>query len=193
MRIIILLDRSGSMTSNIRQTMDGYNEFLKNQQQIQNDEECLVSLYTFSSDIQVVYEDRPVSQAGELTRANYMPEGGTALYDSLAYVLYKIKDTATKTILLVITDGEENGSREYSNNDIRTMLENKSELLEVVYLGSNQDAILAGNTIGSQVSVNYNDNRTDQVYRNLSAAVTRVRSGFTPSIQFTQEELDSQI
>lgn len=193
MRIIILLDRSGSMISNIDQTIAGYNEFLDNQRKLQTVDECLVSLYTFAYDIETVYENRPVSQAETLNVENYIPDGGTALYDSLAYILGKIGQDPVRTILLVITDGEENSSSEHTSENIRAMLEGKDELLEVVYLGSNQDAILAGNTIGSQVSVNYSDNHTDQVYRNLSAAMTRVRSGQTPNIQFTQEELASQI
>jgi len=192
MRIVILLDKSGSMDENKEQTIAGYNGFLESQKQLENSEKCLVSLYTFSNNVETVYENVLLSEATNLTLENYQPDGNTALYDSMADVLSKIADNE-RTIFLIITDGAENSSEHYNNINIREMIENKKEFMESVYIGSNQDAILAGNEIGSQISINYNDNNTPQVYKNLSAAMTRIRTGFSPQVEFTQDEIHSLI
>jgi len=52
--------------------------------------------------------------------------------------------------MAVLTDGEENASKEYSADDVRTRIE---RLIDVcnwggVFLAANQDAIQSGNAIG---------------------------------------------
>lgn len=190
MRIIILLDKSGSMENNLDQTIAGYNEFLENQKILNTCENCTVSLYTFSDNLETVYENRHLKDAELLTRENYEPDGCTALLDSMGEILHKLTEPE-RTIFLIITDGAENSSENYDSDQIRQLIESKQEYLETVYIGSNQDAILAANNIGSQVALNYDDNHTQDVYRNLSAAMTRVRVGNTPRIQFTPEEINS--
>ena len=192
MRIIILLDKSGSMTDNIEQTLTGFNEFIENQKQLNDGETCRISLYTFSDCLEIIYENRELKDAELLTRENYKPEGCTALLDSMGEILQKLTEDE-KTVFLIITDGEENSSQTYNSEQIRESIESRRDYLETVYIGSNQDAILAASNIGSQAALNYDDNHTQVVYKNLSAAMTRVRTGMTPSIQFTQEEIESVI
>lgn len=193
MRIVILLDKSGSMNDNKEQTIQGYNDFLENQKKLETADSCSVSLYTFSDSLDTVYENVLLNNADRLTALNYNPDGCTALLDSMGKILKKLEPNGARTLFLIITDGDENSSRKYTHTMIKEMIEGKKEYLETVYIGSNQDAILAGDRVGSQVAINYNDNHTGQVYRNLSAAVTRVRNGNTPSIQFTQEEVNSLV
>ena len=193
MRIIILLDKSGSMDTNKEETIHGYNEFLENQKKLETADSCTVNLYTFSDSLDTVYENELLNNAEILTNENYNPDGCTALLDSMGKILTKVEKEQGRTLFLIITDGDENSSSQYTHEMIKELIETKKEYLETVYIGSNQDAILAGDRVGSQVALNYNDNNTGQVYKNLSAAVTRVRNGFTPSIQFTQEEVNSLI
>ncbi len=58
-------------------------------------------------------------------------------------------------------------------------------------MGSNQDAILAGGSIGSDVNIDYDDIQTPNVYRGLSSAVTRMRIGQSPTVIFSPEEINS--
>jgi len=190
MHIIFLIDKSSSMTNNIEETIKGYNTFIENQQSLEDTEECIVSLYLFSTNIEIIYEKRHLDDIIELDRNNYRPNGSTALLDSMGYILEKI-NIQDKTIFVVITDGQENSSKIYRRNRLHDLIETKKNNLEIVYMGSNQDAILAGGSIGSDVNIDYDDIQTPNVYRGLSSAVTRMRIGQSPTVIFSPEEINS--
>jgi hypothetical protein len=190
MHIIFLIDKSSSMTNNIEETIKGYNTFIENQQSLENTEECIVSLYLFSTNIETIYEKRNLNNIIELDRNNYRPNGSTALLDSMGYILEKI-NIFDKTIFVVITDGQENSSKIYRRDRLRNLIDTKKNNVEIVYMGSNQDAILAGGSIGSNININYDDIQTPNVYRGLSSAVTRLRIGQSPTVIFSQEEINS--
>jgi len=190
MHIIFLIDKSSSMKKNIEETIKGYNTFIENQQSLEDTEECIVSLYLFSTNIEIIYEKRHLDDIIELDRNNYRPNGSTALLDSMGYILEKI-NIEDKTIFIVITDGQENSSKIYRRNRLHDLIETKKNNLEIVYMGSNQDAILAGGSIGSDVNINYDDIQTPNVYRGLSSAVTRMRIGQSPTVIFSPEEINS--
>jgi hypothetical protein len=190
MHIIFLIDKSGSMSDKINPTIDGYNNFIENQQKLETEDKCKVSLYLFSHNLETIYENRELDDTYKLNKKNYVPEGSTALFDSMGYILNNINDKE-KTIFVVITDGQENSSDEYTDSDIKEMIESRKDYLEMIYMGSNQDAILAGNNMGSQVNINYDDIQTPNIYRGLSSAVTRVRQRKTPTIIFTQDEINT--
>jgi len=190
MHIIFLIDKSSSMTNNIEETIKGYNTFIENQQSLEDTEECIVSLYLFSTNIEIIYEKRHLDDIIELDRNNYRPNGSTALLDSMGYILEKI-NIQDKTIFVVITDGQENSSKIYRKNRLRDLIETMKNNVEIVYMGSNQDAILAGGSIGSDVNIDYDDIQTPNVYRGLSSAVTRMRIGQSPTVIFSPEEINS--
>jgi len=190
MHIIFLIDKSSSMTNNIEETIKGYNTFIENQQSLEDTEECIVSLYLFSTNIEIIYEKRHLDDIIELDRNNYRPNGSTALLDSMGYILEKI-NIQDKTIFVVITDGQENSSKIYRKNRLHDLIETMKNNVEIVYMGSNQDAILAGGSIGSDVNIDYDDIQTPNVYRGLSSAVTRMRIGQSPTVIFSPEEINS--
>ena len=76
--------------------------------------------------------------------------GATALYDAIGYAIHKIDSVqrhthrnhrAEKVMMVIITDGYENSSREYSLPRIKSMITAKEEAgWEFVFLGANIDA-----------------------------------------------------
>lgn len=153
---LIILDESGSMQSIKPQAVSGVNETLqtiKGAQQQFEEQEHLVTFITFNSiqwgendgNVRIHYKCicKPVELVKEITDSDYMPNGGTPLYDamgeSLTQLRSKVKDE-DKVLVTIITDGYENASREYDGKAIAGLV---GELRErgwtFTYIGANQD------------------------------------------------------
>lgn len=136
MRIRIILDESGSMNSQLNSTISGFNEFL--QEQKANSPDNLISLIKFSSHATVAFRDVKPRLVAELNKNTYIPFGMTALYDAVGFAIADLKDIPEdeKVMLVIITDGVENSSKEYKLADIKALLEDKqAKGWQVMYLG----------------------------------------------------------
>lgn len=147
--IAIILDRSGSMSHTKAQTVMGYNEQVEQIQQDSKDQEILVSLVTFNGN---VYEHFWNENAEKLTKASdvdYKPVGSTALYDAMGYVIDKLQKTTTEDdntayLLIVITDGEENASKQYTDvAGLKKRIESlqKDKNWTFTYMGCSKDSL----------------------------------------------------
>lgn len=188
--IYFLIDSSGSMEPRSDMVVSSINEFLEEQKSIK--EECKVSFYTFSRVLNTIFENKDIHSVSFLKKEEFRPYGTTALWDSMAEVLKKIptREEEGKNILIVVTDGEENSSLYYNPLRLKTELQRLENKLQVVYIGSNQDAVLNGKNIGScmESSMNYKDDRLPQALRSTSDAVRRYRTNMTSNVVFTEEE-----
>jgi hypothetical protein len=101
-------------------------------------------------------------------------------------------DATKKRILLVMTDGEENSSR-MSSQQLQALMEETKDKVEIVYMGSNQDAILNGQNYGARQSASllYADDSLGEAMRATSGAVGRVLSGRTRTVEYTDLERGS--
>lgn len=190
--IYFLLDRSGSMEGRVSDVIKGFNDFLHDHQQL---DDCDVSLYTFSSECTPVFQSNPASESRDLTGEDYTPSGSTALLDAMGMVLDRIPSMSQrKQVLIVITDGEENSSHKFSRRNIRTKVEERQGL-ELLFIGSNQDAILNGSSLGGRqrTCLEYVDNCLYEAMRATSGAVYRYSSNMDKEIEFTQAERQSSM
>jgi hypothetical protein len=152
--LTILLDRSGSMGMIRDATIKGFNDFVSSQRDSQQKGKLLVSLVQFDTEYEPNFAGVDVAESDiELDYSSFVPRGGTALLDSLAHAIHDtdawIKDNAFKgrIIFLVITDGEENSSSEYTHKAI-TKLVSEYEVgrnWSFAYVGANVDAF--GNSV----------------------------------------------
>lgn len=117
--INVLLDESGSMVGVAEETIKNFNGFIAEQREI-SDALVLATLTTFSTSPRHLYIARPVQEVPKLSRANYDPDGGTALFDAIAASIITVdqsmrrEDEKTGVLFLINTDGEENSSVKYS-------------------------------------------------------------------------------
>jgi len=184
-RILVVLDRSGSMQSCRDEAINGYNKFLADQQALPG--ECSFSLMLFDNVIEDPVVDRPIAEVAPLNIDTFVPRGMTALYDAVGTMVQRYNgrhNPNVKTILVILTDGEENSSHTYNKTSVGKLIKNvESEYgWETLFLGSgfNVDAVandigvksmnrmsfntsIAGNTIGS--------------YTVAAASATAYRSG----------------
>ncbi|MGM9802724.1 MAG: hypothetical protein ACI308_00950 [Muribaculaceae bacterium] len=172
---VIILDRSGSMSSIRQAAVSGFNETLarikKAQEQYSETQEHFVTLVTFCScETSYVFNNTPVEQTHPLQMQDYEPCCCTPLYDAMGITLTsthkQVKDKEDSIVVVtIITDGYENASKEYDGMAIKTLVEKLSnEGWTFTYMGANQDAIKVSMSLSIHHSRNfeYSDQGTQQ-------------------------------
>lgn len=151
--INFVLDETGSMLEVKDQTIRGFNEYIKTLQNQRNGL-CLLSLTKFNSDkVEVVYVAKPVGEVELLTANTYQPAQLTPLYDAVGQTIRAAEQKARReqnVLVVIMTDGEENDSKEFTREGIFQMIKEKQEKHNwtFVYLGAVQDAWLVGQKLG---------------------------------------------
>ena len=181
---IFILDRSGSMETCRDDTIGGFNAFVDSQKQFGG----TITLIQFDHEYNLVYANKPIADVEPMTRQTFVPRGSTALLDAIGRA---IKECKTQTIptVIILTDGYENASHTYTKAHIKDLItERQKEKWDFVYLGANQDAFAEAGSLGIApcATLNYDGNKTPEVFRTLSAAASARAAGETPSIDFTQ-------
>lgn len=145
---LIILDRSGSMSSIRNQAIAGVNETLGTIRHLENstDVRQFVSLASFCScNLNKTYECTPVAETKPFTKNDYEPCCCTPLYDAIGICCTDLKKKlASKkdyaVSVTIITDGYENASKEWTVKSIRTLIESlKADGWLFAYIGANQD------------------------------------------------------
>lgn len=148
---LVIIDESGSMWHIKQEAIDSVNETIQTIRSAQekfDNQEHLVTLVTFNSDVKIVYDCLPVSYVKELTDDSYQPNCSTALYDamgsSITTLSHKVKE-GDKVLVTVVTDGQENASVEYSGAAVKALVDNfKSKGWVFAYIGANHDVKKVG-------------------------------------------------
>jgi hypothetical protein len=128
-QIAIVLDRSESMQKVQTKAIAGVNNLLAEQQAKSADSHF--SLALFNDRVSIVHEAVPIRDVPALTQATYTPQGGTALNDAIGAMMQSIGKHAsrlTPVLIAVVTDGDENSSRQFTLPDIRQMLGYRQEI-----------------------------------------------------------------
>lgn len=143
-----VLDRSGSMGSVAKDSIGGFNTFLQ-QQKDSKDGKAFMSVHLFD-DKHSVYPMKPVEEVLPLDSSTYVPRGSTALHDAIGQTINRAKALNKKNnIIVILTDGEENASREFKLHDIKKLIkEAEDNSWQFIYLGDNQDSFKATHDLG---------------------------------------------
>lgn len=151
---LIIIDESGSMQSIKKAAIDSVNETIqtiRSAQKKHENQEHFVSLVTFNDDVKTIYECVPVDEIKELTSETYQPDCWTALYDAMGISLNALRPKVAeddKVLVTVVTDGEENASKEYSGKAIKTLVDElKAKGWVFAYIGANQNVETVAATI----------------------------------------------
>jgi uncharacterized protein YegL len=189
--IIAIIDRSGSMQSLTPETISGYNSFLKEQKEIED--ETNISLVLFNHTHEYIYDNVPIKKVKKLKKQIYMAHGMTAMNDAIGTAittagarLAKMEEheRPSKVIVLIITDGQENSSREYRTSQIKEMIDKQQNTYswEFIFLGANIDvdqyAADYGFKAGKFAMYDQSSKGTTAVFDSMSTAVTNER-GFS--------------
>ena len=171
--IFFLLDRSGSMDQCRDDTIGGFNAFIQ-YQKAQNPD-ALMTLWQFDHEILFSYTNKPLREVTAMTYDTFQPRGSTHLLDTIGEAL-KSSPVADPPIMVIFTDGQENGSHKFTKSAVKEMIQQKtSEGWTFVYLGANQDAFAEAGALGiaADTTMNYDVERTPDAFRALSATVSQ--------------------
>ena len=186
--LVFILDRSGSMAGLEKDTIGGFNSMLAKQKQQEGG--CYVSTVLFDDHSKVLHDREKIDEVKPLTEEDYFVGGCTALIDAIGGAIHHIGklhkyfgDSApSRTVFVIITDGEENASHKYSSKQVKHMIERQKEKYgwEFLFIGANIDAVeTAGNYgIDRNRAVNYNADSvgTQTVYEAVSKSICKMRA-----------------
>ncbi|MDR1204112.1 MAG: VWA domain-containing protein [Peptococcaceae bacterium] len=155
--LVFILDKSGSMSGLEADTVGGYNSMLAKQQTVEG--ECYITTVLFDNNYELLHDRIDIKAVSPITDKEYQVGGSTALLDAVGRTIHKIgsaqKHTADdyraeKVMFVIITDGEENSSREYSAEKIKAQIERQKTQYgwEFVFLGANIDAVQTAGRFG---------------------------------------------
>jgi Mg-chelatase subunit ChlD len=151
--LLLIVDRSGSMESIRHDMVGGLTAMLATQSAAIG--RLTVDVVTFDDMIEFPHTMAdPVTVTIEL-----VPRGMTALHDAVGLAVTRFgaslaampEETRPDTVqVVVVTDGQENASREFSADSVRDLVTAQTENYgwDFVFLGANQDAVLADEALG---------------------------------------------
>jgi hypothetical protein len=155
--IIVVLDRSGSMSPLQADVIGGFNRFLEDQKKVPG--EATMTLVQFDQEYEFVHKAAPLAEVPPFTEETYLPRGSTALLDAVGRAIAETRERHAKlaegerpekVVFLIITDGHENSSVEFTKVQVREMVERQTANAhwEFVYLGAHVDAFDEAAAIG---------------------------------------------
>lgn len=156
MQAYILLDRSGSMQSLWSEALSSVNAYAK---ELANKTagDAVDSYVTFAVfdgqeglQFDVLRRKQPALHWEKVTDAEASPRGMTPLLDSLGRIIALAEtDNPDKAVIVVMTDGQENASREVTREGAKAALDRvKTKGWDVVFLGANFDNISDAGSVG---------------------------------------------
>jgi uncharacterized protein YegL len=186
--LVFILDKSGSMSGLESDTIGGYNSMLIKQKAIEG--ECRITTVLFNHGYELLHDRIDIKAVSPITENEYTVGGSTALLDAIGFTIEKIGNVqkhtaedyrAEKVLFVIITDGQENSSREYSVEKIKALIERQKERFgwEFIFLGANMDAVqTAGNFgISSDRALDYlaDSEGTTLNFKVMESTITPVR------------------
>ena len=184
--LVFVIDKSGSMSGLEDETIKGFNELLNKQKNEKG--KALITTIFFNTTMQFIYERKDINEVNEITLNDYRVGGCTALLDAIGNAINYIynnqindKENEYNNMVVIITDGLENSSKEFSYEKINSLINKKQkEDWQFIFLGANIDVIKEANKMGinsdNAVSYNNDEKGVKLNYEAISLAISDVRS-----------------
>ncbi len=205
--IAIILDRTGSMDPIRDDIIGGFNTFLSDQQKESGEATLTLVQFDAEDPYEVIHNYADIKNVDPLSRDTYVPRAATPLLDAigrgindLEHRLSKLPDAEKPggVVFVIITDGQENASREFRRENIVKMIEEKqkSEDWQFVFLSADLDSIgdaeRYGFTEGAVMSYDKDAGGTAHMMASLHGHVANYRARRTRTVGFTDEDRGKQ-
>lgn len=146
LKIIFVIDESGSMGGTESDVIGGFNSFIK-EQKSKPYGKIDVTLYKFNDACSIIFNDLPLDKIRPLSKVDYTPGGLTALYDTIGIAIseadkqnnhLKQEHKPDMVMMVIITDGQENASHEYTSQTVKRLIQEheQNEDWQFIYLGA---------------------------------------------------------
>ena len=184
-QIICILDRSGSMSSIMSDSIGGFNTFLKQQKELPDEATLTVAL--FDDKYELLYDNIDIKKTKDITPKEWYPRGTTALYDAIGKTINDVKanhnnlgvEAPSKVLVCIVTDGYENSSKEYQLSDIEKLIKKcEKDDWNFIYLAANQDAFAVGMSFGVSAGNTYTYTADSAGVFNMSSTLTSASTSY---------------
>jgi Mg-chelatase subunit ChlD len=178
--VTLILDETGSMQDCKGAAIAGFNHYVASLRQEPAETRVTLTLFN-SKKTEVRYQAIPVTRVHDLDVETYRPQDTTPLYDAIGRTLTAARQkvpAGARRLCVILTDGEENASKEYSRSQIFAMIkayENEGWIF--LYLGADHDVWAAGEELGvaEHNRITFLKDDLGQTFECLSAATARYR------------------
>jgi hypothetical protein len=192
---LIILDESGSMASIKATIINGFNELVQTIQGIEKqfpEQEHFVSFVSFNSLGQkMLHFMEPASKLKPLDDKSYNPDASTPLFDAMGSSINKLKQslqgqTEYNVLVTILTDGEENASKEYKSNDIKSLVEElKQNRWTFTYIGTDHDVEKIAASLSINNTMVFEKNEED--IKNMFSREQNARANYSNKIRNNED------
>jgi len=206
---LIILDESGSMEPIKTTIIQGFNELVQTIQGIEKqfpEQEHFISFISFNGLGQkLLHFIDPASKLKQIDDKTYKPDATTPLFDAMGFSINKLKQslqgqTDYNVLVTILTDGEENASKEFSGKDIKKLVEElKQNRWTFTYIGTDHDVekIAASLSINNTMIFEKNDIDIKKMFMKEQSARTKysekIRLDEDTSSNYFDEKEDKKI
>jgi len=185
-QLVFILDRSGSMQGLEKSTIKGFNQTIEKQKSEEGI--AYVTTILFNDDFEILYQSVPLNQIKKMKEKDYNVQGCTALLDTVGFSILDMiekqkKKKSDHVIFVIITDGYENASKEFTYSQIKNLIIKQQEHYgwEFIFLGARIDAQKEASKIGidSQHSIKFyeDDSGIEASFKSINNYVKYSRKG----------------
>jgi len=198
--ITMVIDRSGLMQSIRTDAEGGITSFIE--QQKVKPGEAMLTLVHFDTEYEFVHSGTRIKQVPAFA---LVPRGSTALLDAVGRAINETgarlaamddADRPGLVVFVIVTDGQENASREFERDKIREMIEHRQSAYkwQFTFLAANQDAFAEGASMGiAQDGIaSFAMGKARASYAVTSSKVSRMRKASMESMPVDNKFTDAQ-
>lgn len=147
--VMVILDRSGSMSDAKRDHEGGLKSFVSEQAKVPGDVRFTLVQFDTGDPCEVVYDRVPIGDVGDIS---LVPRGGTPLLEAvgLAIAHLQTRTPNNNVVCMIVTDGEENSSGpEWPRARVADRIKQlESDGWTFVFLGANIDSVQEAAAVG---------------------------------------------
>lgn len=197
--IICILDRSTSIRTSglIDKTIEGFNSFIAEQKKVIGKAKLTLCLFdggmsygaVEGKTYEIIHDRVDIQSVPDLNTETFVPRGMTAMYDAIGSTIDTVynswknaEERPDKVIFLIMTDGQENSSKEYTQKTVFESITKRKEedKWAFMFIGANIDTMHAGESIGisrgNTMAYSNTDRGVSTGYSNIAMGVSNFRS-----------------
>lgn len=194
--VAFIIDESGSMYSSTNDVVGGFNQMIEEQKK-ENDGQCSISLFTFNNRVKELYLGKDVN---DINGINYSPNGCTAMNDGIGSAIDKIgqwlnnmdeAERPSKNIIVIMTDGEENASQEYSLEKVKEMIKHQENKYNwtFIYMGTDLTNLKDANSLGIKLRSVSSRKAFSTNYTIVNSALSSLRKNDKDALLYCENAL----
>lgn len=199
--VVFVIDESGSMTGTESDVIGGFKKVV-DEQKANSAGTCSISYFKFATGVKKVFIGKDINEV-EYLDGKYNPDGLTALFDGVGVAIDEVgkwldsmkeEDKPEKTLVVIMTDGGENNSKDYTSDKVREMIKHQEEKYNwsFIYMGSDLNDARDTRSLG--ISNRAFASKSDYLsnYEMINSVVTSFRS-ITGSTAFKSDKLNEAL